>query len=409
MTGGVRGWRQWTAVLCLLPGWCWAQDRTLPQHTMDFEALAGRIVQQLALEPGERVIAVGHPGIFEDIVPHLRYHIMAAGGIDLGMIDILKTPYRQDWDQAVIRSGFEASTAAYVELLEDVDAAIMLPGANPVHPAYKAMQRLLVERGGPRRTIHFHWTDAYSSSGNTYGLTGVTVLPGHAVPPMQVIDRTYQNAVLNTDLVALAQAIAAFAKALRDAEVRVTSPAGTDIRFRVGNRDIIEQNGNASAARMRAGAPFLTREVEIPAGAVRVAPVESSVTGKVVYPLSAWNGHTVTNATLTFAAGVLADASADNGQTHLVAELAAAPKETMRFGQFALGFNPLLALSEDGAAWIPYFGYGAGIVRLGIGNNQELGGAVAGRYFRWRDLLIDATVTLDGTVWVKDGRLVERE
>jgi hypothetical protein len=46
-------------------------------------------------------------------------------------------------------------------------------------------------------------------------------------------------------------------------------------------------------------------------------------------------------------------------------------------------------------------------VRLGIGNNLELGGAVRGRYFRWRDLLSDATVTLDGEVWVKDGVFIK--
>jgi hypothetical protein len=56
--------------------------------------------------------------------------------------------------------------------------------------------------------------------------------------------------------------------------------------------------------------------------------------------------------------------------------------------------------------WIGYYGYGAGIVRLGIGNNGELGGAVSGRYFRWRDLLTDCTVTIDGEVWLKDGKFV---
>ena len=402
-----RGWlTTLVALTCVAASH--AQNRPLPQHTMQWDALAQRIVAQLALEPGEQVIAVAHPGMFDEIIPHLRYHIMAANAVDLGVIDILDTPYLDEWDDQVIRRGFAAATDAYVELLEDVDAAIMLPGANPVHPAYKAMQRLLIARGGPRRTIHFHWTGAYSSSGNTYGLTGVTVLPGHPVPPMQVIDRTYQRAVLHTDLAALSTQMAAFSSALRDAEVRVTSPAGTDLRFRVGDRDIIEQNGDASAARMRAGAPFLEREVEIPAGAVRVAPLEHTVQGVVVYPTSAWAGRSVINAQLTFVDGALVDSRADAGEEYLRAELAIAPQETMQFGQFALGFNPLLALPEENAAWLPYFGYGAGIVRLGIGDNQELGGAVEGGYFRWRDLLADATVTLDGHIWVRDGRLVGR-
>ena len=53
-----------------------------------------------------------------------------------------------------------------------------------------------------------------------------------------------------------------------------------------------------------------------------------------------------------------------------------------------------------------YYGYGAGVLRLGIGNNRELGGEVRGRYFRWRDLLLDATVSVDGEVWLEGGRFV---
>jgi len=48
----------------------------------------------------------------------------------------------------------------------------------------------------------------------------------------------------------------------------------------------------------------------------------------------------------------------------------------------------------EGSPWIPYYGYGAGVVRLSLGDNSELGGKVT-----------DATVAVDGKVWVKDGKL----
>ena len=382
----------------------WAQS-DLPQHTIDYQAVAERIVEQLQLEPGEKVLAVAQPGMFEEFVPHFRYAVMQAGGIDMGVIDVLDPPYRDGWDEGVIREGFVKSRDAYVEMLEDVDAAVMMPGANPALPAYKALQILLQEKAGPRRTIHFHWTDPYSPSGNAQGLTGVNVLPGHPVPPMQVIDRVYQDAILKTDLNALAEHQAAFAGAMRGAEVRITSPAGTDLRFEVGDRDIIQQNGDASAARMRKGAPFLDREVEIPAGAVRVAPLEQTVQGRVVYPDSAWNGHSVRDATIVYENGRIIGVEAATGVEHLRAELDAAPDEAKRFREFALGFNPWLSM-EVTQTWIAYFGYGAGVVRLGIGNNGELGGDVTGRYFRWRDLLIDCTVMIDGEIWLKDGKFV---
>lgn len=380
-----------------------AGQPVLPQRTMQWPALAARIVAQLQLEPGERVIAVSQPGMFVELVPHLRYEVMKAGGVDLGVIEVLDDPYPETWDAALLGRGFIDSAAAYTKLLRDVDAAIMLPGANPVHPAYAALQRLLRETAGPRRTIHFHWTDPYSSSGNEFGLTGINVVPGFPPPPMQVVDRVYQRAVLETDLAALAAHQARFAAAMRGALVRVTTPAGTDLRFRIGEREVIEQNGDASAKRMRAGAPFLVREVEIPAGAVRVAPLEESVEGVVVYPFSAWSGQPVEGAKLSLRAGQIVRVEARRGREHVERELAAAPAEARRFREFGLGFNPLLAPAET-PGWIAYYGYGAGVVRLGLGNNAELGGTVRGRWFRWRDLLTDATVTLDGEVWLRDGR-----
>ena len=75
------------------------------------------------------------------------------------------------------------------------------------------------------------------------------------------------------------------------------------------------------------------------------------------------------------------------------------------FREFALGFNPLLEVPESGNRWIPYYGYGAGVVRLSLGDNSELGGQVGGGYVRW-NFFIDATVMVDDEVWVRDGRMI---
>jgi hypothetical protein len=59
--------------------------------------------------------------------------------------------------------------------------------------------------------------------------------------------------------------------------------------------------------------------------------------------------------------------------------------------------------------WIPYYGYGAGVVRLSLGDNTELGGAIAGGsgYVRW-NFFTDLTVTVGSTVWVRHGQLQVR-
>ena len=59
----------------------------------------------------------------------------------------------------------------------------------------------------------------------------------------------------------------------------------------------------------------------------------------------------------------------------------------------------------DRNPWIPYYGYGAGIVRLSLGDNSELGGAVGGGYVRW-NFFTDLTVEVGDEVWVRDGELV---
>jgi hypothetical protein len=85
-------------------------------------------------------------------------------------------------------------------------------------------------------------------------------------------------------------------------------------------------------------------------------------------------------------------------------ELANAGDAGRSFREFALGFNPLLSIPTSGERWIPYYGYGAGVVRLSLGDNSELGGKVGGGYVRW-NFFTDATVTVGGTTWVTGGRL----
>ncbi len=81
------------------------------------------------------------------------------------------------------------------------------------------------------------------------------------------------------------------------------------------------------------------------------------------------------------------------------------PAQARAFREFALGFNPLLAVPERNP-WTPYYGYGDGGVRLSLGDNSELGGTVTGGYVRW-NFFTDTTVRLDDEVWVRAGRLVQ--
>jgi hypothetical protein len=189
--------------------------------------------------------------------------------------------------------------------------------------------------------------------------------------------------------------------------VRVPSPGGPDLRFRAGDRPVNLQDGDASQARAARGVVLIDKEIELPAGAIRVAPIEESVEGVIAFPPSQWDGRAVEGLKLRFARGRVVDITATAGEDAVEAEMARAGGASgpgRAFREFALGFNPLLAVPERGP-WIPYYGYGAGVVRLSLGDNTELGGTVTGGYVRW-NFFTDLTVTIGGTEWVRGGKLV---
>ena len=232
------------------------------------------------------------------------------------------------------------------------------------------------------------------------------LIPCCPVPEVTTdIDAFYQRVLATTDYDALSQAQSRFEAAMRGSDVRVTTPAGTDIVFRIGDRPVTRQDGDASADRAQSALNLIAREVELPAGAIRVAPLEESVRGRIAFPPSVWAGEPVEGLVLSFEEGRVVDAQATTGLTAVVAEMEQAGPAGQAFREFALGFNPLLAIPTSGEPWIPYYGYGAGVVRLSLGDNTELGGAVGGGYVRW-NFFTDATVEVNGEVWVEGGRLI---
>jgi leucyl aminopeptidase (aminopeptidase T) len=342
-------------------------------------------------------MSLAHPGIFEDLLPYIRYEVMRVGGIDLGVVEVLREPVPESFDAAVLQKGAREARAHYKAMFRDVDAAIMMPGATTAHPAYLAMQDWLkddlAEHRG-RRTVHFHWIE----NGSAYPIAG------QPVPPRPLMDATYQRALLETDYKALGEIERRFAAALKTGDVHITSPSGTDLRFRAGDRPANLQDGDASAARAAQGKVLVDKEIELPAGVVRVAPLEETVEGIIAFPPSQWDGRPVEGLKLRFSKGRVAEIIAASGKDAVEAEMQKAGDAGGAFREIGVGFNPLLAVPER-APWIPYYGYGAGVVRLSLGDNTELGGTVGGSpYVRW-NFFTDLTVVVGNSTWVRNGKL----
>ena len=360
---------------------------TVSQQATDPDRLASDLVARMRLQPGERVLLVAVKGRADALIPALRQRIVAAGASDLGVLAAVGDPdatWLTDFTRAAPKD-----RAALVPYLASIDLAVMMPGASVQHPAYAAMQDVL--KTGRGRTIHFHWEGAYALDGS--------VLP---VTPEKGL--FYQRVLRETDYAALGALQAAFERAARASAIRVTTPAGTDITFRVGDRPVTKQDGDASAERARSGRNLIDREVELPAGAIRVAPIEESVNGQIAFPPGIWGGERVEGLVMRFSAGRITGITATSGATAVERELTQGGDGARAFREFALGFNPLLAIPESGEKWIPYYGYGAGVVRLSLGDNTELGGRVAGGYVRW-NFFTDATVTIGNETWVSGGKL----
>ncbi|HEX6943642.1 MAG TPA: aminopeptidase, partial [Gemmatimonadaceae bacterium] len=238
----------------------------------------------------------------------------------------------------------------------------------------------------------FHWEGAYAVDGSLLQVT----------PERSSV---YERVLRETDYRALAAIQAEFERAARNAPIRVTTPAGTDLTFRLGDRPVTKQDGDASAARARLGRNLIDREVELPAGAMRVAPIEESVSGQIAFPPGMWGGERVEGLVMRISAGRVISITATTGTAAVERELTQAGDGGRSFREFALGFNPLLAIPDAGERWIPYYGYGAGVVRLSLGDNTELGGRVGGGYVRW-NFFTDATVTIGDETWVSGGKLI---
>ena len=343
------------------------------QEPFPWPAMARRIVNALQIERGERVMLRFDPDTMRALEPEVARQLREAG--------------------ATVESHPFGALDDFAKRLEGTDVYVWLPaGPNAGTPADQSAALVAwIEARPERRELHFHWVD------------GTRDVDGLPVPHKPAYDRVYLDA-LDIDYAQLASQMDAAIAKMREGDVRVTTPAGTDIRFRVGDRPFNRQTGDASKANARRGRIRIDRHTELPTGILRVAPIESSVNGVMVLPAARFGSERATNVRLVVKNGVIAESSAATGDKAVKAFLASSPGAS-RFREFALGFNPKLKI-PPGEQALPYYGYGAGVVRMSLGDNSELGGDVRGGGIRWL-FFPDTTVTAGAEPLVTAGALVQ--
>jgi len=248
------------------------------------------------------------------------------------------------------------------------------------------------------RQLHFHWHD------------GSRKYDGQLGKHTTALDSIYLRA-LNIDYGVLNEKMNKAIRLMRSGQVMITTPRGTALSMQFGDRYFTKQNGDASYDALKDVPVRVQREIELPAGALRVAPIEHTVNGKMVIPWTritpfAWSNESVgiaKNLVLTFEHGKIVGVSADEGGKAFKALIDQYPA-LKRFRELAIGFNPKLCPPKNSDI-APYYGYGCGFTRLSLGNNLEVGGTVAGEGARWY-FFDRATIRVGSTYIIRDGEIL---
>jgi leucyl aminopeptidase (aminopeptidase T) len=184
--------------------------------------------------------------------------------------------------------------------------------------------------------------------------------------------------------------------------VRVTSAQGTDFTFSVGDRTIFIDDGIVTEEEAKEKL-FFSRWATLPAGTVFMAPVETSANGKVTVPKARCRYEPLTGISFDFKNGKLQNFKAENGQTCFEETMAPYTGPKDMFGYFSIGLNPALKVMEDGADYRPE--EAAGLVVIGVGDNQLIGGKNKAQQGGYGFSIVNATVAVDGKTVVKNGKL----
>jgi len=176
--------------------------------------------------------------------------------------------------------------------------------------------------------------------------------------------------------------------------VRIKQGNETDLRFEIAGRIPYVSDGVIDEADMERGQVFTS----LPAGTVAVAPIETTVSGRVRFDLPLpRSGKLIWGIEWKFEKGRLVSFNARQNLSAVKGRWEAAKGDKDRMGSLILGINPRARFGFNIDSLV------RGAVSIGIGENRQLGGE-NNTDFSVAGTLGKATVELDGTPIMKNGR-----
>lgn len=366
----------------------------------NYGELAGRIVKTSAnVKPGEVVVVAGGKhdiALMED----LAIQAAKAGGLVTMFVD--SDRFERAVYTEVPEQYLEQPPTFFAEWLKHMNVFIGLPGVEDPKATFGDVPQ---ERFAKANKAGQVITDALNASGVRAVFVGYPSQSDAAVNQLDFA--TYQEVFWNAvgaDYQKISEEGNKLKQMLQGAKsVRVTSPGGTDFTFSVGDRPIFVDAGIMTEEKAKSQY-VLSRLVNLPSGTVYLAPIEASANGKVVIPRDRCQFKPLTGESFDFNRGHLENYKAENGAQCFADALApySGPKDM--FGFFQIGLNPTAKVMENPGDYRP--AYAAGLVTIGVGDNQLLGGSnkvQGGGGFTFS--IVNPTVTIDGKAVVQDGKL----
>jgi leucyl aminopeptidase (aminopeptidase T) len=370
------------AVLMLSPP-LFAQSPAAPNWSRIADLV---VVRTLALAPGERVVI--HHDATKDagLVTALRAAITRAGGVVAGELvwPVGSTAAVYDtMSPSTLAARVAREDSSYLRLMKSADVYLWLHA--PSHRDLPRRIEKLISASGVR-AIHFHWT--------------VPADPAEVATAAAMYERAI--AVAPADLERMETAME---RTLKGGRVRLTSPGGTDLSFTIPADAWFHRNtGLATRAKVATARTTRDREEELPAGVLRTTDLQNAEGMLVATTIQGTKSGTVR---VKFQAGRVASIEGEGTAGQWLAGLyGTASGDKDKPAELVVGFNPeLLPILPSG--FMPYYGYGAGIVRIALGDNWESGGKNrAGDHWEQWLFVVDGTLTANGMVLVRDGNLV---
>jgi leucyl aminopeptidase (aminopeptidase T) len=349
------------------------------------------------VQPGDVVVLYGGRHHL-DMLEELAMHADKSGGLTNIMIvsDKLQRAY---WTE-VPEEYLSIVPSYWKSWLSEVDVWISMPAVEDPRSVYADIPQ---ERFAAAAMASQMFMDILNST----SLRQVFInppSPQQAAAAGMDIDRFSKMrwSAINADYSAISKKGYALADVLHGAkEVHITSPAGTDIRFSMGDREVFVNDGIVTEKEAKAG-KFLQRIANLPGGQVFASAIENSATGRVVIPKDKCNWEAVRNVSFEFRDGDMHGFEAEEGGDRIAETLDPYEGPTRRFASLSIGLNPHLEVDEESATYWP--ASGAGMVYINVGGNQLFGGknvTETGYGFP----ITRATVIVDGETIVKDGKL----